>query len=290
MLTPKQLKKELEQNIALKGLTETYEDVAVSRMQAIRRDVLQTRQFLEGVSQIYTLAKTAYLSQLSIITSRRKREKELGFIRRNQKTVAVLISGNQTLLGSIILQTYKAYLALTLKVDCDHVVIGKVGSYLLSSNKPPVEFTRFDLDDYHLDDNQIKPIIEHISKYEKILVVYPKFESVLRQTPQIDDISGGIVVEQAYLQNKRYFFEPSARDVMVYFEGQIIGSLFRQKVLESMLARYAARLTIMDQSNQAIKKIVNGNIRQKIVTERRESNKELLNSFAGIALWSNDEQ
>lgn len=274
--------------MALKGLTETYEDVAVSRMQLIRMDVLRTRQFLEGVTQIYSLAKTAYLKQLSLVTSKRQREKELEFVRRNRKTVTVLISGNHSLLGNIVLQTYKVYMGLVNKVESDHVVIGKVGSYLASSARPPLNFQEFEIDDYEVTDVQLKPVIDYVSKYEKIIVVYPRFVSVLRQEPQIDDISGGVAIEASYEEKKNYFFEPSSRDVMAYFEGQIIGTLFRQKVLEATLARFAARLTIMDQANQAVKKVVLQNMREKLVTERRESNKKMLNSFAGFNLWTNE--
>lgn len=289
MLTPKQVKKELENNLALQGLTETYEDVALSRMQVIRHDVLQTRQFLDGVSEIYAIAKTAYLKQLALVLSKRQREKELEFIRRNHRTVAVLISGDHSLLGNIILQTYKVYQGLTLKMDCDHVVLGKIGSYLASSARPRMEFKEFPFDDYSVDENFLKPVTNYIAHYEKIIVVYPRFVSVLRQVPQVDDISGGVVIEQTLGKGKDYFFEPTSRDVMAYFEGQIIGSLFRQKMLEAMLARYAARLTIMDSANQTVKKIVAANERLKVTTDRRESNNKLLNSFAGMALWGEEQ-
>lgn len=289
MLTPKQVKKELEKNLALQGLTETYEDVAVSRMQTIRHDVLQTRQFLEGVSEIYAIAKTAYLKQLALVLSRRKREKQLEFIRRNHKTLTVLISGNHSLLGNIILQTFKTYQGVINQVESDHVILGKIGSYLAESAKPPLVFKQFDFDDYAINDADILPVVEYISKYEKIIVVYPRFISVLRQIPQVDDISGGVVIEQTLQTQKNYFFEPTSRDVMAYFEGQIIGTLFRQKMLEAMLARYAARLTIMDSANQTVKKIVAENERLKVVTDRREANKKMLNSFSGLALWEANE-
>jgi len=289
MLTPKQVKKELEKNLALQGLTETYEDVAVSRMQVIRHDVLQTRQFLDGVSEIYTIAKTAYLKQLALVLSKKQRGKQLEFIRRNHKTVVVLISGNHSLLGNIILQTYKVYQELILKMECDLVILGKIGSYLAESGGTAVGFKEFPFDDYSIDESLLKPVIDYIAQYEKIIVVYPRFISVLRQIPQVDDISGGVVIEQTLEQQKNYFFEPTSRDVMAYFEGQIIGSLFRQKMLESMLARYASRLTVMDSANQTVKKIVAANERLKVVTDRREANKRMLNSFAGMTLWGEEQ-
>lgn len=286
MLTPKELKKALEQDLAMKGLVETYEDVAVANMQKVRQSVLATRIFLEGVSEIYSLAKTAYLVQLSFVTSKKERAKELSFIKRNGKTLTIFISGNQSLLGNIIFQTYKAYLALRLKVESDHLVLGKVGSYLAKSARPAFKFTEFPLNDYEIKPAEMKPIVDFVSQYEKILVVYPKFVSVLRQEPAIDDISGGSKVEQSFEGKKAYFFEPNAREVMSYFEGQIIGALLRQKVLEAQLARYSARLTIMDSAAHTISKIVEKSQKVQVLVERRESNKKLLNSFSGVSLWS----
>ncbi|MBI3341551.1 F0F1 ATP synthase subunit gamma [Candidatus Curtissbacteria bacterium] len=290
MFTPKQLKKELELNLALKGLTETYEDVAVSRMQAIRRDVLQNRRFLEGVSEIYSLAKSAYLKQLATVIDVGKREKQLQFIRRNRKIVTVLISGNRSLLGNIVLQTFKVYMSLAQKIESDHVILGHIGSYLAATSKPPLDFVEYEFDDYSAAEEQMVPIVNYISQYEKILVVYPKFVSVLRQVPQIDDISGGIAVEKPMATTKNYFFEPTSGDVMAYFEGQIIGTLFRQKILEAMLARYGARLTIMDHANQTIKRIVKQNLQAEQAVIRREGNKKLLSAFGGMSLWEGMDQ
>lgn len=286
MFTKKQLKVELERNLALKSLTEIYEDVAVVGMQSVRHQVLTNRIFLEGVSSVYALAKNAFLKQISKISSKRERERQTAFLRRNKKTVAILISGNQTLLGNLIIDSYKTYLSLVKSIKCDYVVMGKIGSYLLQDAKLPSQFVEFPLDDYSLSDAKIKLALQFISRYERILVVYPKFVTVLSQTPNVDDISGGVAIgEQNIKTAKNYFFEPNPREVMAYFEGQIIEALFRQKLLESILARYSARLTIMDLASKKITNIISGNLRDKKTIERNEDNKKLFSQFAGISLW-----
>lgn len=289
MFTKKQLNIELERNLALKSLTEIYEDVAVVGMQSVRHKVLTNRIFLEGVSSVYALAKNAFLKQISGISSRKEREKQTAFLRRNKKTLAVLISGNQTLLGNLIIDTYKSYLSLTRSVKCDYAVMGKIGSYLLRDAKLPTPFVEFPLDDYEITEPKIKLALQFISRYERILVVYPKFVTVLSQTPNVDDISGGVAIGEVNIKlAKNYFFEPSAREVMAYFEGQIIEALFRQKLLESILARYSARLAIMDLASKKITNLIAENLRDKKIFERSEENKKLFSQFAGINLWGGE--
>ena len=270
---------------ALKNLTETYEDVAVASMQEIRQATLANREFLAGVGRIHALAKSAYLAQILATLGRKQREAALEAIAKNRKSAVVFISGNHSLLGNVVFQTYKVFLDLVGKIECDLVILGAIGRYLASGERPPLTFAYFDLDDFSISESQIKPIVQHISRYQKIFVVYPKFDTVLAQSPAIDDISGGAGAETNLAARKRYFFEPSAGEVMAYFEGQIIGTLFRQKVLESMLAKFASRLAIMDEATQKIGAII---ARQEIwqkVAKRRQENEKLRESFAGISLW-----
>lgn len=286
MFTKKQLKIELERNLALKSLTEIYEDVAVVGMQSVRHQVLANRIFLEGVSSVYALAKNAFLKQISAISSKRERERQTAFLRRNRKTVAILISGNQTLLGNLIIDTYKVYLNLIKSVKCDYAVMGKIGSYLLRDASLPTPFVEFPLDDYELTEPKIKLVLQFLNRYERVLVVYPKFVTVLSQTPNVDDISGGVTIGEAEIKSaKSYFFEPNPKEVMVYFEGQIIEALFRQKLLESILARFSARLTIMDLASKKVTKLIDKNLRDSKTTQIGEQNKKLISQYAGISLW-----
>lgn len=289
MFTKKQLKIEFERNLALKSLTEIYEDVAVVGMQSVRYQVLTNRIFLEGVSAVYALAKNAFLKQISTISGKREREKATAFLRRNKKTIAILISGNQTLLGNLIIDTYKVYLNLIKTVKCDYAVMGKIGSYLLRDASLPAPFVEFPLDDYELTEPKIKLVLQFLNRYERVLVVYPKFVTVLSQTPNVDDISGGVTIGEAEIKSaKNYFFEPDPREVMVYFEGQIIEALFRQKLLESILARFSARLTIMDLASKKVTRLIDRNLRDKKATEMSERNKKLISQYAGMSLWGGE--
>lgn len=269
----------------LAGLTSTYEDVALERMQRVRRAVLTSREFLDGIQNVYLLAKAAYLAQILTTSSRRARKKQLEYVRRNGKTVVVLISGNQSLLGNVVLTSYKVFLQLVNEVNADCVILGNLGRYLAQSAKPNIKFKYFEMDDYVMREEQIAAPLATIGEYERILVVYPKFESVLRQEPAVDDISGGVTITREPAKIKKYYFEPSAQAVMEYFETAVITTLFRQKILESTLSRLAARLAIMDHATKTAGVYINTVLREQKTVLRRIENRKLLDAFAGISIW-----
>ena len=164
--------------------------------------------------------------------------------------------------------------------------MGRIGSYLMRDAKLPKPFVDFPLDDYELSEPKVKLALQFIGRYQKIIIVYPKFMSLLSQEPQVEDISGGIEVDEKKSKKaKSYFFEPSPKEVIAYFEGQIIEALFRQKLLESVLARYGSRLTMMDLASKKIGKIIEENYRVNRKIERNEANRKLFGYFAGIELW-----
>lgn len=289
MQTIREITNIIADQMALKNLAQIYEDIAVFNMQSIRKQVLDTRQFLNGVSEIYTLAKAAYLTQIPTTLGGRANRAELSFLLRNEKTVLVLISGNEPLLGNLILETYKVFLTLASKLTCDLVICGQIGSYLASHGRPPLTFKYFELSDFKIAEQEASELSSYISQYAKILVCFPRFDSVLVQVPAVDDISGGVSLEHSRTTGKKYFFEPSAREVMSYFEKQIIKLLLSQKLLEAMLARFAARLTVLDRASQILEKQIAKNrfLFTKLV--RRNANSDLLSAFAGISLWGKNE-
>jgi ATP synthase F1 gamma subunit len=271
----------------LEGLTRTYEDVALERMQKIRQQVLITREFLDGVARVYSLAKSSYLKSVSQVSNKKEREKELSFITRNHRTCAILISGNQSFLGNIVLACFREFLKIATQSDTDLVVLGRIGKYLADSSLPKLNFTYFELDDYDLKEDQITAALDYISRYERIIVVYPRFQSVLQQVPTIDDVSGGVRVTYDLAPKRSYLFEPSPLEVMKYFESQVISGLFRQKILETMLSRLAARLSAMDHASSTAGKYIKALEKQEKSYKKRKEMERLLDTFSGISLWEN---
>lgn len=283
MQTIKKLEELIEEETALKTLTQVYEEVALSKISEIRDQVLATRRFLTGVEEVYKDVKASYIAHVLSDFPKKERERQLGIIKRNGKTVVVLISANESLLGAITLAVYKTFWNFCLQTKGDYVVLGEIGRYLLQFERPKVAFSYFEMDDYKIEEGNFLKMLRNVSSYERIIVVYPRFESVLRQAPAVEEISGGSMATLDF--KKVYFFEPSVSDVVSYFEGQIIGVLLRQKLLESMLAKYAARLTIMDRASLRVEKLILVYQRQRILAQKRKENRSLLDIFGGYNIW-----
>ena len=70
----KKILEDLEALNSIKNLAESYEEVAVVRMQKLKDSVLQTRDYLADLSDVYVDLKASYEREVKDLIARRKRE------------------------------------------------------------------------------------------------------------------------------------------------------------------------------------------------------------------------
>ena len=173
------------------------------------------------------------------------------------------------------------------KGDSDAIVIGSFGKYLINNENLDVEFTYFDLEDDKPGADQIKKIVDFLGKYEKVVVYHGQMISVLNQVTAKSEITGGIsLMEKVQKRVKRYLFEPSSEKILEFFEGEIIGALFNQSVLEHQLARFAARMVAMDQASENADEELKKTRKTLRSLHRRILNRKQLEVYAGYHNWS----
>ncbi len=81
------------------------------------------------------------------------------------------------------------------------------------------------------------------------------------------------------------WFEPSLEEVLNFFETTILKTLLHQKVRESMLSRYAARMVAMDVATENAKTATKG-LRQELSrAKRRKANAKMLDNYSGMSIW-----
>src|SRR5882762_10397840 len=87
---------ELEALNSLKDLAESYEEIAVVRMQNIKDSVLKTRDFLADISDVFVDLKSSYMREVKdLIQKRKKGDKNiLPILQKNGKTMMVYLSSN----------------------------------------------------------------------------------------------------------------------------------------------------------------------------------------------------
>lgn len=284
MDSQKRFKENLETVSAIKDITSIYQEIASLRTSELKEGVRKLKKFLEGVSEIYNHAKGAYIGgvQKQLLTNR-KNLQDLSFIKRNGRTILVFLSANEHLYGNLILDVWNEFLADSRSTKNDFVVVGTFGRYLVKTERLAGSTVYFDLDDDKPKQEQIQKIIDHISRYERIIVYFGQVVSILNQTAAKAEISGGTNFEQKVEGYKKYLFEPAPEKILEFFETEIIAALFRQKIYEHQLARFAARIFAMSQANENAYGMVEKISADLTSLKRRLHNRKQMEIFSASA-------
>lgn len=288
MINKKEIISEIDRLSGIREVVESYEEIAALRMRRIRGSVLRTRDFLFGITQIFHQVQSSYKNNVLRLMKQKKIKdpSKLSFLKKNGKTVYVLLSANTGLYGSIIKDTFNFFLNHLNKDSCDVVIIGRQGASMFHETKIDKKITYFDFPDNKIDIEALTGIVQHILDYEKIVVFHGQFQTVITQKPNISVISGeSLKQKEGTKSNIKYLFEPSLEEIMAFFEKEIFAAIFEQTLNESQLAKFSSRMVILDQAVENIKnklKIVEFYKRKQ---KHHSENRKQLNRLAGMSLW-----
>ncbi len=279
---------------SLKDLAESYEEIAVVRMQKIKDTVLKTRQFLASISDVYVDLKSSYGREVKeLLVKMKKGDKNiLPLLQKNGKSLLVYLSSNGRLYGSVTQKTYKLFIAEVKKPNdgnIDIVIIGRAGKEMYENSGIGKPFEYFEIPDTTVEIDHIKQLMQKFLQYDKVNVFYGKFGNVVKQTPIETSISGEDIFEtETPLQvarEDRFIFEPDLEKILHFFETQIMANLFSQTLLENQLARHASRVSAMEEAlvniEEETKKLHQEQTRMKHLT----ANKKQLEMMGGLLLW-----
>jgi F0F1-type ATP synthase gamma subunit len=232
----------LEALNSLKDLAESYEEIAVIRMQKIKDSVLKTRDFLADLSDVFVDLKSSYDRDVKELLEKRKSGNKtiLPLLQKNGKTLMVYLSSNGRLYGSVTQKTYKLFIEDLKKPEsqnADLMIIGTAGRDMFNSSSYARPYTYFDIPDIGVEVDHIKQLMLKFLQYEKVHVYYGKFDNVINQTPIGTSITGENIFETETLKpisrEDRFIFEPVLEKIFYFFETQIIANLFSQTLLEN---------------------------------------------------------
>ncbi|MBI2122189.1 MAG: F0F1 ATP synthase subunit gamma [Candidatus Sungbacteria bacterium] len=286
---------ETERLSVLRILIETYEGIAAMTIRRIRNSVLQNREFYAGLSDLFAEIKSAYAKDLRSLMVKRgikqaladgAKAKSLSLIRRNGKTVYVLLSSNTGLYGEIIGKTFALFVKNIRWSDADCVIVGRVGRMLFESAMPQKKFSYFDFPDTHVSRADLEEITKFLHQYENVVVFHGAFRSFIDQHPALSRVSGDerLLGEEAS-GSVSYIFEPSLEDIMVFFESEIFASLLGQVFYESRLAKVASRLMVLDRASTNVDDALRRSFFKQRQAGHQLSNKKQINAMSGVALW-----
>jgi ATP synthase F1 gamma subunit len=285
---------ELEALNSLKELAESYEEIAVVRMQKIKESVLKTRRFLASISDVYVDLKTSYGREVKELLDKMKKgdKRILPTLQKNGKSLLVYLSSNGRLYGSVTQKTYKLFIEEVKKEHIpavDIVIIGKAGKEMFDNSgiKKPYEY--FEIPDTTVEIDHIIKLMQKFLQYEQVNVFYGKFGNVVKQTPIETSISGEDIFETEtpvdIPREDRFIFEPTLEKILHFFETQIMANLFSQTLLENQLARHASRVSAMEEALVNIEEESKKLHQEQTKIKHLMQNKKQLETMGGLLLW-----
>ena len=291
MAQRKVILEELEALRTIKELAQSYEEIAIVRMQKIRDSVLKTRDFLADISDVYVDLKASYNQEVKDLLTRIKKGDQglIPTLKKKNKSLFVYLAANGGLYGAVTTRTYHLFmkeLSKTKRDEVDIAIIGNAGRtmYENTGDGRPYEF--FDIPDTSVDVEHIKKLMGKFLQYENVKVFYGKFGNVVKQSPIESSISGEDIFETETLtqipREDRFIFEPSLQKIYHFFETQIMANLFSQTLLENQLARHASRVNAMEEAlghiEEETKKLNAAKVRAKHLID----NKKQLETVSGV--------
>ena len=325
----KLIQSEIDFTKTFRLIAQAYEEIAVMKMRKVRASVLQAREYFEKLSEVFADGKAAKErlkkeqekktnrnkklqtgENLSILSEQIIAQKSIAALAKmlNKKysatkatsvklnrTVSVFLSANTTLYGDIIQRIFKFFIADIKKKETDVIIIGRLGRRLYEELENKKPYLYFEIPDFEVNLENLKPVIFHIVKYKTIMVYYGKFENVVNQQAVVSNISG----DQPFTLKEdkksevrpeieiKFLFEPSLDSILAFFEDLITSSLFRQTVYETQLARWASRIMAMEKAQVNIENQIKRLKFLETKINRIDQQKKQLERFSGISLWRN---
>jgi ATP synthase F1 gamma subunit len=284
--------KKIQEDIAINNgfdlLTRSYQEHAVGQINFARYSVLYSRGFAEDLSEIFFNVKSAYLKVL--------REKGVtSLIEKNGKELWILITGNNKLYGDIIIKTcqfFLGHLKLADPRNIDLVIIGRQGKNFVDEARMNWPYQYMEIPDSKVNIEFLKSLLNKMRPYESIFVFYGKYTNLVSQVPVQAALSGKIDLSSdkgktdAEAKKQRFLYEPSIKEIIEFFENQILSLLLNQTVQEAQLARFASRINAMEiAQNNIHTELIKLKKREKLL-KTKAMNKKQTELLSGRGLWN----
>lgn len=279
------IKDEISLLSSLRSLSEAYQQISVLRMQQIRQSVLSTRDYLEELSEVFVDVKQAFLHMEQEVKDRNEKSKS---------AVIILFSPNAKLYGEVVNKVFGMFLNnIKSSPESDIIIVGKSGKQFVDSLNLGKNYTYFEIPDFGVNLSHLKDLSQVVSEYKSVEVYFGKFINIASQEgaaqnltgEKVDKIKGSAAKEANLEKEYAYLFEPTADQILNFFESQVFVSLLKQTVHEGELARFASRINAMENALDNISKYEKKLKMQSIKIKKMHESKKQHEIFSGINLW-----
>ncbi len=278
MSTFKQLEKELEAVSVIKTITMTYQEISQKEMDDIREVAISNRKLIEELSRIYAISKKAYEKEEG------GEKKDKLFRDFSKGSLVIFLSANSRFYGSLLWDVWHETTGYLEKKEADLAVVGEMGKYFAENSRKVSQFEFFNIDDEEPKEDEVKELVDFVKPYKNIIVFHGKFHNIMRQESVKSDISGEMPKEE-YGEESEYLFEPSTKEVLRFFEEELITAFFNQAFLEHRLSRHATRVVAMYQAGENAKERIEKLSKGIKRIKRKELDKKQFEITGSFGLW-----
>ena len=259
-MTIKQVNDTIKEAEGLQILTESYAEIASIRLIRIRKQVEHTRGVFTDLAKLYGLVRLIGKQNLPPLGG----------------TISILLTSKLRFNGYLNNLITKFFISQTNNFKTDKIVIGQ---------KLPRPFKSYIFEKDLPNEKEIQQLVQEVQNYEQILVFYTQFQTVLKQIPQITDITQSQFAAykaQTETKKKLMIVEPEIKKIVQFFDTNIKTALLQGTFLEAELSRLATRLITMDEAGQHATDYLN---QQKLLltnAKRAYDNKKMLETWAEV--------
>jgi F-type H+-transporting ATPase subunit gamma len=260
----------------LKIVTQALGEIAALRLKMIKEEIQHSSGYYDDVAHVFSSVKQIAQRRKALYKDNTQLFNRLN---KNGKTISVLITSNAGLQGGIDNYLTRVFMHQTEKYQSDRLVIGSTGANLLSSSGYRLPFNKLKFQKDSPSHDELMQLVQLINPYEKILIYYTKFESLIRQSAQIRDLTA---ISETTDPNKPidYILEPELDRILDFFENQILGLLIQSIFLQEELARLAARMLAMNKAEDNADDLLKDTRRSLIKAKRQIMNNQMLETLA----------
>ena len=271
-------KEELQDVQTAKFITSMLRDISAMKMREIRSKFETNDNFFAEISKLYSLIKIQELKQLE---SKKKKKEE-----NSSTLLLVAITSNKHFFGALNSNVMESFLEEGAKQSGDNLVIGNTGKQYVTDTKYEKKCKYMSFEDDNPTDEELITFLERIKPYGRVLIFYPSFISVFRQGVKTIDLTQKPEMTEELKKEEAYIFEPDLEEMIQFFETQIRYLLFNRAMLETELARTAARLMRMNEAESRATDLIKEKERQLQKETSALSSIRLLETFLGYRQWA----
>lgn len=255
------LRQEMRTMKELEDLTNMLEQTAARNIATMRTEILQSRPFFQEFWRIYAVLKQLAPPPPEVI----------------HRQLVVVIGIDWGMPGNLLHNVLDVAEDTYKKHGADLLLIGKMTHRRFQDQSDKTIHLFSAPKKSSLRD--IEPIYALVSKYAHTTFVYPKFESLSKQTIETSYLSIG-EDEATHAANsqqkinddveaKRFIIEPNPQEISNYINQTVIGLSMYHYIAESMLAYSAAQMVAMRDSYDNAKE-ASKSLKQQYHKARRE--------------------